>query len=340
MPVCFLDDRIAIATEVQNLFRDAKEIYCIVAFWGSGAEQLFAGMNKRKIQRTRIVCNLTMGGTNPNVIEDLRNKGFHIKHSPTLHSKVYWTDSGVVVGSANASTNGLSLEGRYQDGWLEAAMFSDRKTEIDIIQQYVNEVWDQSNEIEPQDMQKAHARWRKRRPLPTPRNKLTLVEALMQERFSGRSNCIYIQVDQQELADWDDAMAQAEVLQNQHIDLQGLNLQPWEGYPEIPRNQYIVDYWLDPKGKLCFQGIWRTLPGFYDLPVGYDLPEPNELMYQFAYSVNLSEIGMTQAQRDQMTRIMQCVVDNHLGWLEQRGCCIRLEQLLDPPINDCLGQAM
>ncbi len=335
MPVHFLDDRIAIATEVQRLFRDAREIYCIVAFWGSGAEQLFSGMNRRKIKRTKIVCNLTMGGTNPNVIENLRNTGFQIRHNPTLHSKVYWIDSGVVVGSANASANGLSLEGRDQDGWLEAAIFSSRESEINTVQQYVNEIWAQSNMIEPQDMQNAHARWRRRRPFPTARNNLTFVEALMQGRFSGRSRQIYIQVDQQEIADWDDAMAQAEVLQNQHMDLQGLNLQPWEGYPEIPRNQYIVDYWFSPPDPFSFQGIWRTLPEHYDDP-----PAANGLMYQFAYSVNAREIGMTNDQRDQMTQIMQCVVANHWEWLEEQGCCIHLEQLLDPQINDCLAQAM
>ena len=335
MPVHFLDDRIAIATEVQNLFRDAREIYCIVAFWGSGAEQLFNGMNRRKIQRTKIVCNLTMGGTNPNVIEDLQAMGFQIKHNPTLHSKVYWTDSGVVVGSANASVNGLSLEGRDQDGWLEAAIFSDRKSEINTIQQYVDEIWNQSSPISPQDMEKAHARWRRRHPFPTARNNLTFIEALMQGRFSGRSHQIYIQVDQQEIADWNDAMTQAEELHNQHIELQGLNLQPWEGYPEIPRNQYIVDYWYRPPDPFSFQGIWRTLPEHYDDP-----PAANGSMYQFAYNVNAGEIGMTRDQQNQMTQITQCVVANHLEWLEEQGCCIALEQLLDPPINDCLEQVM
>ncbi len=335
MPIHFLDDRTAIATQVQELFRAAKEIYCIVAFWGGGAEQLFNVMSKRQIKKTKIVCNLTMGGTNPNVIDDLRNMGFQIRHSPTLHSKVYWTDSGVVVGSANASTNGLSLEGRYQDGWLEAAIFSDQESEINAVQRYVGEIWRQSSEISLQDMQNAHARWRRRRPFPTARNNLTFVEALTQGQFSGRSNRIYIQVDQHELADWDDAMEQALILQNQHIDLQGMRLEPWEGYPGIPRNHYIVDYWFSPPKSCSFHGIWRTLPEHYDDP-----PAPNGLRYQFAYSVNTPEIGMTKDQRDQMTQIMQCVVANHWECLEGQGCCISLEQLLDPPFNDCLEQVI
>ena len=61
MPVRFLDERIAISTEIQDLFRDANEICCIVAFWGSGAEKMFSGMNECKVKRIKIVCNLPTG---------------------------------------------------------------------------------------------------------------------------------------------------------------------------------------------------------------------------------------------------------------------------------------
>ena len=334
MTVHFLDDRIAIAAGVRNLFRDAKKIYCIVAFWGSGAEQLFNGMNRRKIQRTKIVCNLTMGGTNPNLIEDLRKKGIRIRHNPTLHSKVYWTDSGVVVGSANASANGLSLEGIDQDGWLEAAIFSDRKSEIDATNEYVQAVWNESREIQPQDMKNAHARWRRRRPFPTPSDDLAFIEALRQGRFSGRQNRIYIRIDTNVLNDPSHMLGQANVLKGQYVDLNQRELEAWEGFDEIPREQYIVCYFLGPRGGFQPEGIWYTLPAHCDLP------GLNDLNYQFAYGVEEFEIGMTKRQRKQMTRIVRCVVANHREWLEQQGDCICLEQLLDPQVNDCLEQAV
>ena len=334
MPIRFLDGRTDITEQVQHLFRDAKEIYCIVAFWGTGAETLFNGMSQIKVKRTKIVCNLTMGGTNPNVIENLKNKGFHIKHNPTLHSKVYWTDAGVVVGSANASANGLSLEGRDQDGWLEAAIYSNRKPEIDATRNYVRTIWKESKNITPLDMRNAHARWRSRRPFPTPSDDLTFVEALRQGRFSGRQNSVYIQVDYEPLTDRDHMIEQANVLQGQYMDLNQRHLDAWEGYIGIPRDQYIVSYWLGPRGGFRPEGIWRTLPEHCDRPA------PDGRTYQFAYRANAPEIGMTPDQRKQMKQIMQCVVANHWEWLEEQGCCIRLEQLLDPPINDCLEQAM
>ena len=336
MPIHFLNDRIVIAEKIQKLFGNARETYCIVAFWGMGAEQLFSGMSKQQIKRTKIVCNLTMGGTNPNVIKDLKDKGFHIKHNPTLHSKVYWTDAGVIVGSANASANGLSLEGRDQDGWLEAAIFSDRKSEIDATSEYVRRIWNKSNAITPLDMRNAHARWRRRRPFPTPSDNLTFIEALREGRFSGRQNSIYICVDTGELTDRNHMEQQAGVLRGRYIDLNRRKIDAWEGWCDIPRDQYIVNYWRGPRRGFSPAGIWRTLPKHCDLPA------PNNLTYQFAYKVRAREIGMTGSQRNRMTQIMRCVVANcnHWEWLKLQGCCVRLEQLLEPPVNDCLGQAM
>ena len=122
MSTCFLDSRDgAIADKVRQTFREAEEICCIMAFWGAGALYLFREVPEKRRKKTRIVCNLTMGGTNPRVIEELKKMKFKVKHNPHLYSKVYWTNKGVVVGSSNASANGLSPEDIDQDVWLEAA---------------------------------------------------------------------------------------------------------------------------------------------------------------------------------------------------------------------------
>ena len=126
MAVDFLKSRSEITKRIRHLFGKADEICCIVAFWGRGADELFCKLDEEKIGRVKIVCNLTSGGTNPREIEKLISKGFGVKHCSILHNKVYWTSRGVVVGSANASANGLSLESVEQEGWLEAAFHSNR----------------------------------------------------------------------------------------------------------------------------------------------------------------------------------------------------------------------
>ena len=331
MPLCFLDSRKnEIANKIKQIFSNTSYITCVVAFWGRGALELFNGVVEEKRKTVRIVCNLTMGATNPRVIEELISKGFQVKHNPVLHSKVYWTDKGVILGSPNASANGLSFEGNEQEGWLEAAIFADGQSEIDMTGSYVNDIWCQSEEITDQVLAVAWERWKKRRPLLPPNRNLTFIDALRQGRFSGRQHCIYIAVDEGGVADPDHAAAQGQELQNQYRELQGKVVEPWEGWDDIPREQYIIGYFSGPQGGVHFTSIWRTLPEHCDLPA------PNELNYQFAYRVNEHEIGMTPGQRNQLTHIVRRIIHNHQEWLEEQDHWICLERLLDPQIAECL----
>jgi hypothetical protein len=87
-----------------------------VAFWGAGAEAMLP-MDRH----FRVICNLSMGGTNPTTIENLMaREGVEVRHLPELHAKVVVAVSGAVVSSANFSANGLGLEGGA--GWQEAGM--------------------------------------------------------------------------------------------------------------------------------------------------------------------------------------------------------------------------
>lgn len=84
-----------------------------VAFWGNGSQDWVAGPD------VRVVANLMMGGTNPYAFEKvLANK----RQSNTLHAKVYIGAKHTVICSANASINGLALEGSAQAGWIEAGV--------------------------------------------------------------------------------------------------------------------------------------------------------------------------------------------------------------------------
>lgn len=75
MATRFLNSRSEIAKQIRRLFGKVDDICCIVAFWGRGADELFRNVDENLVERTRIVCNLTSGGTNPRVIEELRDKG-------------------------------------------------------------------------------------------------------------------------------------------------------------------------------------------------------------------------------------------------------------------------
>jgi len=103
----FLDDQ-QLGPAIGNLMR-GPELRCAVAFWGNGASRaLFP--NGRPPDDARIICDISMGGTNPN---ELRTMGAphnsKIQHLQGLHAKVYLSNSGLITCSANASNNGIGF---------------------------------------------------------------------------------------------------------------------------------------------------------------------------------------------------------------------------------------
>ncbi|MCX5902648.1 MAG: phospholipase D family protein, partial [Proteobacteria bacterium] len=105
-------------------------------------------VNAKKIE---IICNLTTGGTNPSEIEKLGNKlkktGGLVKMKNDLHAKVYWTENGVIIGSANASSNGLALEGDEILGWKETAIMSTDLKIISATRKWLLDIWESAEVI-------------------------------------------------------------------------------------------------------------------------------------------------------------------------------------------------
>lgn len=138
----------------ETLSRTIKEILredgikCAVAFWGDGAEHL---ISKDSLMTARIVCNLKTGGTNPSVIERLQAAGAAVQQHDKLHAKVYIGGNKALVASANASINGLGLQGREQAVWLEAGSFVDSEA----ASAWFEEIWSDSRLILPEDIENA-----------------------------------------------------------------------------------------------------------------------------------------------------------------------------------------
>ncbi|WP_298160000.1 DUF445 family protein, partial [Ferrovum sp.] len=116
--------------EVLALIDGSTNIDIAIAFWGQGADKVICGAaNKGKT--IRIICNLLSGGTNPAPIQTLIScDKVEIKHITSLHAKVILGDAGVVVGSANFSTDGLNHEEEETSGWDEAGLKTTDSNEL------------------------------------------------------------------------------------------------------------------------------------------------------------------------------------------------------------------
>lgn len=85
------------------------DVGCAVAFWGIGAKAFLDAAGAQS-GRFRVVCDTSMGGTHPDALRSLGAPGDpSIRYHDGLHAKVYVSNAGVVVGSANASNNGIGF---------------------------------------------------------------------------------------------------------------------------------------------------------------------------------------------------------------------------------------
>ena len=104
--------------ELKKQIARSKTVRVAVAFWGEGAADEL-GLLARGSEAT-VVCNLRSGGTNPKGIRSMIDAKVQVSQCDNLHGKVYLFDNVVVIGSSNASANGLSLQGAEISGWHEA----------------------------------------------------------------------------------------------------------------------------------------------------------------------------------------------------------------------------
>lgn len=154
----FVDHK-KLGPEIRNVLQ-GDCVRCAVAFWGDGAAaSLFVGPPPAG---ARIICDIAMGGTNPRELKELgarRNPG--LKHLPGLHAKVYLSGSGLVVGSANASNNGI--------GFLDAAVLTEAgtyhhpdETAWEQASTWFDRLWKCAKPVEDAALETAAAAWGRR----------------------------------------------------------------------------------------------------------------------------------------------------------------------------------
>lgn len=153
------------AKHLANLCDDEGELSMAVAFWGAGAHRSLPAD-----KRIKIICNLQMGGTNPEEIAILagiktiknlepRPSKCEVRHLDDLHAKVVISSARAIVGSANMSTNGMNIEDKEKSGWIEAGYTTDRPDDVNAMRHWFEAQWERSNEVTVADLAKAQKHW-------------------------------------------------------------------------------------------------------------------------------------------------------------------------------------
>lgn len=158
----FLNERDGLPI-IRQMLEKIDSATIVVAFWGAGAIE---ALGLRKTWKSlRIVCNLESGACNPSEIEELMTlgSGVEVRTDPRLHGKVYLTARQLVLGSSNASSNGLVVEGSAISGWAEANIMS---TDVGLLSQigsWCEERFMAAGTITPEKIDLARIAWKARR---------------------------------------------------------------------------------------------------------------------------------------------------------------------------------
>ena len=97
-----------IAKSLSGCLKESGPTDLAVAYWGKrGADRIGLGRTHKSV---RVLCDLRSLSCNPDELLTLLNYKFELKTLDRLHAKVYIVGDRTIVGSANASSNGLGQE--------------------------------------------------------------------------------------------------------------------------------------------------------------------------------------------------------------------------------------
>lgn len=251
----FLDE-VGARKAIQELLKSTTEAKIAVPFWGAGAAEAL-GLGRPEL-RLEIVCNLDSGACNPHEIRKIQGLGDHVsvRSDPRLHGKVYWTPTAVVLGSSNASTNGLAVEGGALSGWAEANVLSQDAGLIESTRTWFEGRRASAYEIGDEDLKRAEILWNMRAKAASPG--LSLRADLLQAFRSSRDHPAWRRV---KLALWSEGLSRAgeRALQDgprTAPSFKGLDVyEAWHN--ELKGGDWLLDFALEDHAA-TFTGYWEV----------------------------------------------------------------------------------
>jgi len=157
---------------IRSMLSETDTATLAVAFWGTGAIERL-GLNK-PWKSLRIVCNLDSGACNPDEIQRLMElENVEVRTDWRLHGKVYLTPRALVMGSSNASSNGLVVEGAAALGWAEANIESKDPDLRGQLSEWCHSRFSEALKIGPEQLNLAREAWNARKRFSPVRGGLT-----------------------------------------------------------------------------------------------------------------------------------------------------------------------
>ena len=249
---------------IERIIKESKNVYLAVAFWGQGSSDI---LRKSKDKEIKIICNLESGATNPyEIIKIGQMIGFNnIRSIKNLHAKVYLTDGNLILGSSNFSANGLSLEGDETNKLIEANILVEDNSIINKAHNWFDTLWANAREVNKSYCEKFISDWAKRRKGTGQKNKENdFFKACQNGEYNEER--IYIIIDTGGFTREEEIVGdkEARIALKGDLFYEGKEISYWYGYESVPRDAFVISYFLEDNGQLEYYGIWKTLAKKYD----------------------------------------------------------------------------
>lgn len=160
----FLVDPGRIRATAKQVCASRSAVKIAVAFWGRGAAKSLA-LEGRRAESVRIILNAHSGGCNPSELRLLLKRyGKNVRTNAALHAKVFANEDEVLLGSANASANGLGFDGEDEvEGWAEACLHARAPSVCGDAAKWFETIWAESKDLTQEIIEQADDLWHRAR---------------------------------------------------------------------------------------------------------------------------------------------------------------------------------
>ena len=190
-----------IRTEVQRISRRPGKLRVAVAYWGDGAAERTGLSERENPEQVRIICDLLSGACNPGEITALRQRGIRVKTLDRLHAKVWINGNEVILGSANASRNGLPVtDDDARQANIEAAFLSGDPSLSRKMTEWFKNQWRLASEIDADRLAQAEELWERRRHSPGRAFTPTLLQKIRNPDSSDQFSRLRLVASSEELS--------------------------------------------------------------------------------------------------------------------------------------------
>ncbi|WP_095121096.1 phospholipase D family protein [Pseudomonas sp. Irchel s3f10] len=236
----------------QQLAQWAREVKgsldIAVAFWGEGAISEL-GLDQRQGD-VRILLDLSAGATNPAVVRHLLQ--LHpekVRSLPRLHAKAYIGENELIAGSANASANGLGIEGQAANHWIELGILTDDTVALQDAKRWFSERWSEARTIDVGSdyFKRVEAAWAARQKIRQVQDTQpdSLIAAAIKNPEAFGSERWFVTVD---IHDMSTKGKKALAQKSKELGQPAFG---WESWSDIPQNAHFISFYHDGE-QFCF----------------------------------------------------------------------------------------